>query len=111
MALLIFSNTGNWERDQIGFRSYIPTETDQNWAKGPTALIQEFIKDDGVLDEIFEDEHKGLEVKSVGDYTELFELLDKGEYTLWSDYSDPAYFVHFVTSSGECEWMYVIYKI
>lgn len=109
MALLIFSNTGDWDRDQIGFRSFIPTDTDPNWAKGPTALIQEFIRDDGVLDD--EDGYTNLEVKSVGDYNEFFELLDKGEYTLWSDYSDPAYFVHFETSNGECEWMYVIYKV
>ncbi|PPD55516.1 MAG: hypothetical protein CTY12_00640 [Methylotenera sp.] len=111
MALLIFSNSGDWDRDQIGFRAFIPTETDPNWAKGPIALIQEFIKDDGVLDEIYEDEHKSLVVKSVGDYNELFELLDKGEYTLWSDYSDPHWFVNFSTSSGDCEWMYVIYKV
>lgn len=109
MALLIFSNTGDWRRDQIGFRSVIPTETDPNWAKGPTALIQEFIRDDGVLEEIYVDEHKSLEVKSVGDYNEFFELMDKGEYTLWSDYSDPTWFVHFGNSNGE--FMYVIYKV
>ena len=107
MALLIFSNTGDWERDNIGFRGVISTEQVIN--QGIIKCVQDFIRDDGILDEAFEDEHKGLDVKSTGDYTEFFELLDTGEYTLWSDYSDPTHFVNVVTSTGK--WIYVIYKV
>jgi hypothetical protein len=110
MTLLIFSNSGDWERDNIGFRTIINPETDQTWAKGPTALIQEFIRDDGVLDEYYEDEHKGLEVKQVGATMEFYDIMDMGQYTLWSDCPiDPCYFVHFSNSNGE--WIYVIYSL
>lgn len=106
--LLIFSNTGDWERTEIGFRTVIDGNTVVN--KGIIQCVQDFIKDDGVLEEYYEDEHKGLEVKQVGDTMEFYDIMDMGTYTLWSDYTiEPKYFVHFSNSNGK--WIYVIYSI
>ncbi len=106
--LLIFSNTGDWERTEIGFRTFINSESVSN--KGIIQIVQEFIRDDGVLEDYYEDEHKGLEVKQIGDTMEFYDIMDMGTYTLWSDYTiDPTHFVHFSNSNGE--WMYVIYTI
>lgn len=100
MALLIFSNTGDWDQDQIGFVSAISNETIRE--KGVINCIQDFIKCDVVVDA-----KTVLDVKIVND--ELFDLLDKGEYTLWADCGNPAHYVHFTTYGNE--WIYVVYNL
>lgn len=104
MALLIFSNNGNWDSDTIGLSGVISTEEVIN--KGIIQSVQEYIRDDDVLDEMFEDEHKGLDIK-VND-GELDNILDRMEMDFISSI-EPTYFVNFPTSRRE--WLYIIIEV
>lgn len=104
MALLVFSNNGNWDSDVIGLSGVISTEEVIN--KGIIQSVQEYIRDDDVLDEMFEDEHKGLDVKV--DDGELDEILERLEMDFISNI-EPTHFVNFPTSRRE--WLYIIIKI
>lgn len=107
MALLIFSNNGDWNRDNIALVTIIKDVVVAD--KGIIQAVQDYIHDTGVLDEIYEDEHKGIEVHEIGESEEFWEILESLEYTLWSDSNlFPSHYVIIQTSEGV--FVYVIFK-
>lgn len=108
MALLVFSNNGNWDHMHIGFIGVINHETIIN--HGYIKSIQDFIRDDDVLPGIYEDEHKGLDIHVINDVVEFETVLDAHEMVLWanSDHS-PKFYVEVITPDEY--FIYVLIKI
>lgn len=97
MALLAFSNQGDWESDSIGFVGMISTETVIQY--GYINAIQNFIRDADVLPGIFEDEHKGLTIRTIDDTeSEFYDIMQEQGLTLWADCGqEPRFFVELLT--------------
>ncbi len=114
MTLLIFSNhpvVEGGDTSDVVFTGYV--RGDEVQAKGIIQAVQDFIRDDNVLDNRYEDEHKGLLLRYCGAecLDDLQELLRNREYTLWTsvDVFPPKCYVEVDNDSGY--FIYVVYEI
>lgn len=113
MALLIFSNNNKPDQMDNGnviFQGYISDNDVKR--KGIIKNVQEFIRDDNILDNKFEDEHLGLILMEVENeyYYSLSEILDQHELVLWSTENPyPNYYVEVPTDKGY--FLYVVYIV
>lgn len=109
MSYLIFSNHSElWSDKTLALKDIINDATATNY--GLIMAVQNFIKDDNVLDEYFEDEHKSLVLEPVNNLREYLDIIKELELTEYSELSEvPDYVVKVL--SKQHRWLYVIYPV